>query len=318
MRILITGAFGFIGGRLAKYFAQLGHQIVLGTRHPILAPDWLSQAEIAEMEWDDDRSLELNCKDIDMVIHAAGMNAQDCSSNPTEALAFNGLATERLVSAAARKDVKRFLYLSTAHVYANPLIGSIKEDACPRNLHPYATSHLAGEYAVLRAGQLGKLQGSVLRLSNTFGVPMHKDVNCWMLLVNDLCRQAVETGKLSLQTSGLQQRDFIGLGEVCRIVRRLIVNERLPGHPNIFNVGTGESQSVLAMARMIQRRCTKVLGFKPNIQRIEGKKVGRPSRLTFQTNNLTTLGIYPRTSQNTKEIDNLLKFCKSKFIQMHF
>jgi UDP-glucose 4-epimerase len=313
MRILITGGFGFIGGRLASHLSHCGHQIVLGSRYRHSAPDWLPQAEVAKLEWHDDRSLELKCQDVDVVIHAAGMNAQDCAADPTAALAFNGIATERLVAAANRSGVQRFIYLSTAHVYASPLEGIITEDTCPRNLHPYATSHLAGENAVLRVNQLGELEGVVLRLSNTFGVPMHPDVNCWMLLVNDLCRQAVETRELVLHTSGLQQRDFIGLREACRIVSYLAIDSRTVKHIDIFNIGTESSQSVLETAMLIQRRCAEVLDFEPTIKRVHGKINDRLPMLTFRTENLATLGVTPVHSGYTEEIDSLLEYCQSNF-----
>ena len=106
---------------------------------------------------------------------------------------FNGVATKRLVEAASRAGVKKFIYLSTAHVYASPLVGTITEQTLPNNSHPYASSHLAGESAVLNADERGVIQGVVMRLSNAYGAPMHKGVNCWMLVVNDLCRQAVQT-----------------------------------------------------------------------------------------------------------------------------
>jgi uncharacterized protein YbjT (DUF2867 family) len=38
MRILIAGGFGFVGGRLAVHLAQVGHQIVLGSRNSITPP----------------------------------------------------------------------------------------------------------------------------------------------------------------------------------------------------------------------------------------------------------------------------------------
>src|SRR3546814_20189177 len=98
------------------------------------------------------------------------MNAQNCAANPVEALEFNGVATARLVQAAARVGIRRFIYLSTAHVYCAPLTGTITEDTCPRNLHPYATSHLAGENAVLRAVKAGEISGMVLRFLNVLGV----------------------------------------------------------------------------------------------------------------------------------------------------
>jgi UDP-glucose 4-epimerase len=313
MRILITGGFGFVGGRLAMHLAQAGHQIILGTRHSIASPDWLPKAEVAKIAWDDEVALERSCAGVDVIIHAAGMNAQDCVADPIAALAFNGLATARLVNSASQASVKKFIYLSTAHVYANPLVGTITEETCPRNLHPYATSHLAGEQAVLSAHSRDELQGIVLRLSNAFGSPMHKDANCWMLLVNDLCKQVVQTRKLVLHTSGLQQRDFISLTEVCRVIEKLILGQGKVKEPNVFNVGAGVSQSVLSMAKLIQQRCGQVLGYVPDLQHKQGRIDEEHLPLTYSTNRLTLLGIGSKSLDNIAEIDGLLQFSQTVF-----
>lgn len=315
MRILITGGFGFVGGRLAERLAQVGHEIILGTRHSIDSPEWLQQAEVTKIAWDDEVALERLCDGVDVIIHAAGMNAQDCAVDPVGALAFNGLTTARLVAAATRASVKKFIYLSTAHVYANPLVGTITEETCPRNLHPYATSHLAGEQAVLSAHSRDELQGIVLRLSNAFGAPMHKDANCWLLLVNDLCKQALETRKLVLRTSGLQRRDFIGLSEVCYVAEKLVVFDKHT-QPAVFNVGAGESQLVLEMAKLIQQRCTEVLGFTPELQHKQRGVDEQDTTLIYRSDNLNTLGISWKSQTNTVEIDNLLLFCQSRFNQI--
>jgi UDP-glucose 4-epimerase len=313
MRILITGGFGFVGGRLAVHLAQAGYQIVLGSRNAINPAVWLPQAEVSQIIWDDDRMLERSCNNIDVVIQAAGMNAQECAADPVAAFAFNGVATARLVAAACRAGVKKFIYLSTAHVYASPLEGIITEETCPRNLHPYATSHLAGEHAVLSASQLGKIEGIVLRLSNAFGAPMHKDVNCWMLLVNDLCKQAVQTGRLVLQTSGLQQRNFIGLTEVCRVTEHFSVGHSESEPAGVFNVGAGMSQSVLEMAQLIQKRCVQVLGFEPILQCVQEGVNEQHSLLTFQSDNLAAFDLNSNGLENTTEIDSLLRFCQIAF-----
>jgi UDP-glucose 4-epimerase len=314
MRILITGGFGFVGGRIAKHLAEVGHQIILGTRHLIAPPDWLPQAEVAQISWDDEKGLERKCDAVDVIIHAAGMNAQYCGADPVAALAFNGLATSRLVAAASRASVRKFIYLSTAHVYANPLVGIITEGTCPRNLHPYATSHLSGEHVVLSASSRSEIYGIVLRLSNAFGAPMHKNVNCWTLLVNDLCKQAVETRKLVLHTSGLQQRDFISLTEVSYVAEKLVDSDQFE-QANVFNVGTGVSQSVLAMAKLIQQRCTDVLGFTPRLQHKQSGVDEQYPTLTYRTDNLNTLGISCKNQTSTVEIDKLLQFCQTSFNQ---
>lgn len=290
LRILITGGFGFIGGRLAVHLAQAGHQVVLGSRNAISPPAWLPQAEVVQSNWDNAAALELSCKGVDVVIQAAGMNAQDCAADPVAALAFNGVATARLVAAASRAGVHRIIYLSTAHVYASPLMGNITEETCPRNLNPYATSHLAGENAVLSANQLGQINGVVLRLSNAVGAPTHKDANCWMLLVNDLCRQAVQRGKLVLKTNGLQHRDFISVGEVCRVIEYLSTVSGATNQFNIFNIGSGMSLSVVEMAKLIQRRCLGVLGFTPSIEVTDSPVTEAGMLLTYESVNMKSIG----------------------------
>jgi UDP-glucose 4-epimerase len=313
MRILIAGGFGFIGSRLANHFTQAGHQVVLGSRNISNPPAWLPQAEVVQIVWDDDRELERCCAVVDVVIQAAGMNALECSADPVAALEFNGLATTRLVAVASRVGVKRFIYLSTAHVYASPLVGTITEETCPHNLHPYATSHLAGEHAVLSASQNGHIDGIVLRLSNSFGAPMHKDVNCWMLLVNDLCKQVVQTGRLVLQTSGLQQRDFIGMTEVCRVVEHFSVVHSESKPTGVFNLGSGKSQTVLEMAQFIQQRSVPILGFEPVLQRVQKKLNEQHQSLNYMEDNLDKLGINLNGLANTSEIDSLLRFCQKAF-----
>jgi len=317
MRILITGGLGFLGGRLAAYLYAAGHQIVLGSRRIAEPPFWLPKAEVAKINWGENESIQSCCKSIDVVIHTAGMNAKNCILNPVDALAINGLNTARLVSAANEAGVKQFIYLSTAHVYANPLVGVLTEEICPTNLHPYATTHLAGEQAVLGASKLGEMHGIVLRISNAFGAPMDQDVNCWMLLVNDLCRQAVQTRKLKLQTNGLQERNFINIHSLCKIVESIVISptREVDIKTDIYNVGSGVSQTVLAMARLVQQRCFEILGCKIFVELAEEISNDRNLKLDFRVNKLSELGIQSNELENIAEIDQLINFCQSHFEQ---
>ncbi len=312
MRVLITGGFGFLGGRLAQHFHQAGHQIVLGSRGARYSPGWLPDVGTAIVDWDDAGALERVCKGMDLVIHAAGMNAQDCAADPLAALEFNGLATGRLLGAAISADVKRFVYLSTAHVYSNPLVGVISEETLPENLHPYATSHLAGENPVLAATIRREISGVVVRLSNAFGMPMHPDVNCWTLLANDLCRQAAVTGNMILRSTGVQQRDFIAIDEVCRVVAQL--SFLAPEHllPGVINVGSGVSQSVFEFATLIQQRCKLVLGFEPTLLRVPASDGERDRTLFYLTRKLVQMGVEVQ-SNDAGELDRLLTFCQVAF-----
>ncbi|WP_419177007.1 SDR family oxidoreductase [Desulfosediminicola sp.] len=313
MRILITGGFGFIGGRLAVYLGSLGHDIVLSSREKFNPPSWLPKAVVTKVSWESDQELEKCCKGIEVVIHAAGMNAQDCALDPVAAISFNGVATSRLVSAASKMAVKRFIYLSTAHVYMNPLVGVITEDTCPRNMHPYATSNLAGEYSILGARQRCEIEGVVLRLSNVFGAPTHRNVNCWMLLVNDLCRQAVTTRNMVLLTNGQHQRDFIGMSQVCRVIEKFVFPQQAFRQIEIANIGSGVSQPVLDMAILVQQRCREVLGFEPLIERPIGASDESQPNLQYQSEVLPRLDVGSESQVSTTDIDELLRFCQSSF-----
>jgi UDP-glucose 4-epimerase len=315
MRILITGGFGFIGGWLAQHLQQAGHIVLLGSRYAVAPVDWLPQAELVHTDWSNGSSLEQICKGVDVVIHAAGMNAGDCAADPVAAMECNGLFTARLVLAATTAKVKRFIYLSTAHVYASPLVGSITEETCPRNLHPYATSHLAGENAVLSANERCEIEGIVLRLSNAYGAPVHKNVNCWMLLVNDLCRQAVESGKMVLKTNGLQRRDFIAMSEVCHIIGHISTCSFNFSENPIINIGSGTSTSVLEMGQLIQQRCAAILHFKPTLDRTKMGENEQYEMLEYRSNGLVKIGL-SAISDKGFEIDNLLRFCQTAFMNI--
>jgi len=312
MRILITGGFGFIGGRLAVHLSNNGHQIIISSRVKRDTPGWLPQAEIFQMDWGNETNLRDVCSGIDVVIHAAGMNSTDCQDNPDAALAFNGGSTEQLVRAAVSANVKAFIYLSTAHVYANPLIGNITEATKPDNPHPYATSHLAGENAVLRATLKGKTRGIILRIANIYGAPAQADVNCWMLLVNDLCKQVFTTQKIVLRSSGVQQRNFLTMSDLCDAIENFLLVCFDSETPTIINLGSQVSETINNMATLIQERCKKVLGINPMIEHLS------VNATTFvQTLNYGSLypSIFAEKIQNNqnREIDSLLKFCYDSF-----
>lgn len=312
MRILITGGFGFIGGRLGQSLQRQGHDVILGTRQGECNPPvWLPNARVVNTPWSDAGGLKDICAGIDIVVHAAGMNAGACAADPAGAIDFNAVATARLVQAAVAAGVHRLIYLSTVHVYGSPLEGCITEDTCPRNLHPYASSHLAGEVAVLWAAQNSALESVVLRLSNAFGVPLHDRVDCWMLLVNDLCRQLATTGQMVLKSNGTQQRDFIALGKVCSIVGELMHCDLEVLPHRVVNVGSGVSMSVMEMAQLIQSRYEKMYGQTPQISRCDTEWTAGDS-LEYHSNILDSLGIQS-AGNGFEEIDALLGYCMRRF-----
>jgi UDP-glucose 4-epimerase len=313
VRVLVTGGLGYLGGRLSQFLeTQLNYRTILGIRQGSGVPSWLPQAEVVHIDLGLPGNLQSICSGVDAVVHLAGMNAQDCERDPPSAFEVNAVATGRLVDAAIKAGVKRFIYVSTAHVYCSPLIGVITEETCPVSLHPYATSHRAGEDLVRVAYQSGEIETVVIRLSNAFGAPVHKKANCWMLIANDLCRQAVTTRQMILRTPGLQRRDFIPLTDVCRAVGHLIELSGKELGMGLFNLGGKWSPTVWEMACLIQKRCKLVLGFETEIIRPPRQAHDTSDEFDYRIDRLMSTG-FQLEADRAEEIDNLLKFCKANF-----
>ncbi len=304
MKVLLAGGTGFVGGRAAQALAQAGHEVVIASRRAAGAGDYPLRA----IDWADPASLRAACTGMDAVIHAAGMNAQGCAADPAAALAINGVGTAALAAAAQAAGAPRMFYLSTAHVYGSPLSGEIAEDTCPRNMHPYASSHLAGEYALQHALNGGKIAGCVLRLSNGFGAPAHAQADCWMLLVNDLCRQAVREGALTLASTGAQLRDFVPLSAVTDAICALLPAPATD-LPRVINIASGNTVSVLQMAQRIAARAKVVLG--ADVPLRLGSRAETAVPFWMSTALMGKLNLAP--FDDDAEIDALLAFCQNHF-----
>jgi len=312
-KVLITGGFGYLGGRLAQFLVSCeGYEISLGSRRKTQPPYWFPQAKVVQTSWDSQQGLQEVCSGVDCIVHLAGMNAQDCANDPDAAMKANAVATAHLVQAAIRQKVKRFINMSTVHVYGGPLTGVINEETKPNPIHPYALSHQACEVAVLASHHSGEMDGVVLRLSNAYGAPVDKDVNCWMLVVNDLCRQAATSRRLVLLSSGLQKRDFIPLEDVSQAIKHFIELKSDKFDDGIFNLGGEAIYRIIDLAELIAERCEAVLGFRPEIKRpspVHGKNF---PDFNYQIDKLKETG-FSLNGNIENEIDATLKFCHKKF-----
>jgi UDP-glucose 4-epimerase len=312
-KVLITGGFGYLGGRLAQFLtSQRDYEVLLGSRRQTQPPSWLPQAKVVQTLWDSPQSLEEICFDVDVIVHLAGMNAQDCAVDPAAALEVNAVATVRLVQTAIQQRVKRFIYMSTVHVYGSPLTGVITEETKPAPAHPYAISHQAGEDAVLATHQSEEMEGIAVRLSNAYGAPADKNANCWMLLVNDLCRQAATSERLVLRSAGLQKRDFIPLHDVVRAISHFIELPFDRSGEGIFNLGGEAPYRIIDLAELIAVRCGVVLGYRPEVEGPDSVLGESSPELNYKIDKLKETG-FSLNGNIVNEIDATLKFCHKKF-----
>jgi len=313
MKILITGGLGFLGGRLAAHMVQQGHKVSVGSRKKKFSSEAIDQIQIIKTNWDDIESIFASQDIFDVVIHAAGMNAQDCAAHPDQAIHFNGNITAELVRASINKKVRRFIYLSTAHVYSSPLAGIISENSLTTNQHPYATSHLLGEQSVIEAHKNGEIDGKVIRVSNAFGYPERLEANCWMLLINDLCKQAVIQKKIVLKSDGADLRDFIPMADTCKAITLLASTQSSSSDQVIYNLG-GIVRSVAEISQIIQKIYFQKTGEILEISKANPKGISIIKPLEYQMSWLKGKS-YKRSDEKSvfQEINTLLDYCQNVF-----
>jgi UDP-glucose 4-epimerase len=289
---------------------ELGHDVTITTRNPQLISGSHLGIEILSPNWNSKSELQKVCYGKDLVIHAAGINAQNCQDNPSMALEFNGNATGRLAQAAEESEVKTFIYLSTAHVYSSPLSGFIDEDTPTLNEHPYATSHLLGESSVLESCHATKK--IVIRLSNVYGAPSNRNVDCWGLFINDISRQVATQKSITLRSDGSQERDFVPLSNLISFLSGISQSKIETDLPVLLNFGSGNSMTLLEVANKVRNLSKSVFDFAPEIE------VGSPSqgkslsKLSFSTLHSALLSKYKKREMD-EEILELLHFARQSF-----
>ena len=106
MRILVTGGTGLVGGRIAKYLNSKGYEVIVGSRSKINnSSNSLKRIKYIQLNWQNKNNLIKSCDEIDIVIHAAGMNYNDCHINPVEALNVNGVNTANLLHSSIESNI---------------------------------------------------------------------------------------------------------------------------------------------------------------------------------------------------------------------
>ena len=313
--ILITGGSGYLGGRIARHLLNSKEKkILIGTRKvssEVPAP--LIDCKFIQMSLDQPKELDFACNGVETIIHLAAMNAPDCQENPREAFVVNSQGTLNLLKAASNTGVRNFIYFSTAHIYGSPLTGLIDESTEPDPVHPYSVTHKRAEEHVLEFDSSGLLDGIVLRLSNVIGSPIDVNVNCWMLVANSFCKQAVIDRRIRISGNGKDMRDFIPISSVENLVEYLVSNPISQLNKKIMNVGSGVSMTILELSRLIEKRCKILFDYSPSIIIEERKEKKDESKLKYLCKVYEKLNI-KKTKKLVNEIDDILLFCNTVFI----
>lgn len=303
--IIVTGAGGYIGGRIAT---ALGGRIRAVIRQPV---SWLpSSSQFAGDLLRPDRTLTDAFDGASAVIHLAGHNEVLARTNPERALEETVAATQTVIELARSHGVRRVVYASTIHVYGSHLVPGafIDESTIPDPASAYAAARLACERALTQAEGIDPV---ILRLSNAVGAPADPSVDRWTLVASELSLGAVLDHTMTLRSPGLQGRDFITVEDASRIIADAAAGEAPTG---VYNLASGRSVSIRALAELIGDRVDELCGYRPelNAPPAEGPT---EEPYTFDTAALAALGLH--AGQPLRDgVDELIEHCRKHRAQL--
>lgn len=191
MRVLVTGAAGFIGSHLCERLLADGHRVVgLDNFDPFYDPQvkrnniaaCITQKEFTLVEGDirDARCVEtiLTAGSVEMIFHlAAKAGVRPSIENPLEYQDVNVRGTLMVLEAAKKYCIKKFIFASSSSIYGNNAKVPFSEiDPVDTPISPYAATKKAGELLCYTYHSLYGIDTTCLRLFTVYGPRQRPDL----------------------------------------------------------------------------------------------------------------------------------------------
>lgn len=244
-RIFITGAFGFLGGRLIESLLERG-AIIYALADPDEQYGSAEAGRVKKVFKENIKNREALAKIIEevrpeIIYHLAAIGSVPYSKeNPLAVLDVNFGGTMNLLEAARRAGCEKFIYISSAEIYAGsdyPI--DEKHPVLPDS--PYAASKAAADYLVSSYHESYGMPTVILRPFNIYGLGNYKNV------IFKFIRAALKNDVLKVE-GGAQIKDFLFVEDAVRAL--LSVGEKdVLGET--FNIGSGSAVTIRELAEKI-------------------------------------------------------------------
>jgi dTDP-glucose 4,6-dehydratase len=245
MRILVTGAAGFIGSNYVRHALSGDYAGLVDAEVTVL--DKLTYAgnlsnlapvegragyQFVEGDILDAGLVGELMQEVDQVVHFAAESHVDRSIlGATDFVMTNVVGTQTLLDAALRHGVEKFVHVSTDEVYGSIDEGSWTEDMPLEPNSPYSASKAGSDLLARSYFRTHGLPVSITRCSNNYG-PYHFPEKVIPLFVTNL----IDGLKVPLYGDGLNIRDWLHVDDHCRGIELVRASGR-PG--DVYNIGGG-------------------------------------------------------------------------------
>jgi nucleoside-diphosphate-sugar epimerase len=239
MRVVITGAAGFIGSHLSEHMLASGHEIVGVDAFTPFYERSLKERNLAgPLGHGAFRFVEADLREADLpelvrgadvIVHLAAQPGVRHSWGDSFDVytGHNILATQRVLESAVIASVPRVVFASSSSIYGSAETMPTTEDVRPRPISPYGVTKLAGESLLHAYSQYG-VSTAALRYFTVYGPRQRPDMAIRRFITSALTGEV-----MPLFGTGNQRRDFTYVGDIVAATARVAESDA----EGAFNIG---------------------------------------------------------------------------------
>jgi dTDP-glucose 4,6-dehydratase len=252
LKILVTGGAGFIGSNFVRHLIEKHNDEIVVLDKLTYAgrlenlQDVMDKIEFVKGDICDHELVNTVCKDVNAIVNFAAETHVDRSIVDSSIFVRTDvIGTHTLLEISRRRDIEKYVQISTDEVYGSIAKGSFKENSPLNPSNPYSASKAGADMLVMSFFATHGLPVAITRSSNNYGPHQHPEKLIPKLIIN-----ALRNVSLPIYGKGMNVRDWLYVKDNCEAIDVVL---RKGGKGEVYNIAGECEKTNVEVAKSVLR-----------------------------------------------------------------